>query len=195
MNKYACLKEQFFKDGGYTLLPLRKEDIFLIMEWRNGQINVLRQKGLLTLDAQQRYYKEIISSTFIEKQPDQILFSFLLDSQCVGYGGLVHIDWEARRGEMSFLADTVRAMQREVYEEDFSHYIRLFKRAVFEGLDFRRICGETYDVREHHIAIMEKNGFILEGRLREHVFINGLYVDSLMHGCLKKDYTHDKTVG
>ena len=187
MNCYACLCKQEYEKDGYVLLPLRQEDIFLIMEWRNQQIDVLRQKEPLGRDKQQQYYEENIQPTFVMAQPPQILFSLLLEGRCVGYGGLVHIDWEANRGEMSFLADTARAVQPEVYELDFSHYIRLLQEVAFNDLGFHRISGETYDIREHHVAIMEKNGFVREGRLREHVTIGGHYVDSLMHGCLKGD--------
>lgn len=188
VNCYTCLHKQKYGMDGYELWPLREEDIFLIMEWRNQQIDVLRQTEPLTRDMQQLYYDKTICPTFQMAQPPQIVFSFLLDGRCVGYGGLVHIDWESRRGEMSFLADTERVAQLEVYERDFTHYIRLLKEVVFQDLTFHRISGETYNIRSYHVDIMQKNGFMLEGILREHVKIGGNYVDSLMHGCLKGDF-------
>lgn len=187
VNRYACLTKQEYGVNGYVLQPLRREDIYLIMKWRNQQIDALRQKEPLTQDMQQRYYDNIICPTFQMAQPPQILFSFLFEARCVGYGGLVHIDWDSSRGEMSFLADTERATLPEVYERDFANFITLLKKAAFGDLTFHRINGETYDIRSHHVAIMEKNGFVLEGRLREHVKIGGRYVDSLLHGCLKRD--------
>lgn len=187
MNKYACLKKQEFADGDYLIVPLREEDIFLIMKWRNQQMDILRQKVPLTEKSQQHYYQEVIRPSFIVEHPSQILFSFFLRDKFIGYGGFVHVHWQDRRGEMSFLADTERANNLRVYEEDFVKFLRLIKMVAFEYLEFNRISGETFDIRYHHIAIMEKNGFQCEGRLREHVFIGNKYVDSLMHGCLKKD--------
>lgn len=188
INTYKCLKRQIFDDGPYSLMPFREEDIFLIMTWRNEQMDILRQKRALTPEMQQRYYDEIIKPTFSQDMPAQILFSFLCEEKCIGYGGLVHIDWDSRRGEMSFLVDTKRINDSHIYKKDFTVYIGLFKIIIFEVLGFNRIYGETYDIRANHIAIMEQNGFILEGRMREHVFIKGRYVDSLIHGLLKKDY-------
>lgn len=185
VNRYTCLTKQEYGLNGYVLQPLRREDMSLIMNWRNEQIDALRQKEPLTPDMQQRYYDTLIHPTFQMAQPPQVLFSFLFEARCIGYGGIVHIDWDSNRGEMSFLADTERAAHQEVYKSDFTHFITLLKQAVFGDLNFHRISGETYDIRSHHIAIMEKNGFLLEGRLREHVKIGGRYVDSLMHGCLR----------
>jgi len=43
---------------------------------------------------------------------------------------------------------------------------------------------ETYDIRPRHVAILEMNGFKLEGRLIDHVLIDGKYIDALIHGCV-----------
>ena len=187
MNNYFCLKKQIFTIRRYSIVPLREQDIFQIMDWRNLQIQVLRQKEILTRDVQQEYYQQIVKPTFKQQQPKQILFSFLCAGDCIGYGGLVHIDWEAGCGEMSFLVSPERAASAKLYEEDFSNYIHLIKMVTFEELDFNCISGETYDIRDHHVAIMERNGFKLEGRLRDHVLIDGRYVDSLIHDCVMRN--------
>ena len=71
-------------------------------------------------------------------------------------------------------------------------FIRLIKKVLFEDLNFNRIFTETYDIRPHHISILEKNGFQLEGRMREHIQINNKFVDSLIHGFLKEYYHAQK---
>jgi hypothetical protein len=40
------------------------------------------------------------------QKPNQILFSFLEENKCIGYGGLVHINWNDINGEISFIIDT-----------------------------------------------------------------------------------------
>ena len=61
MVRYICLKQQEFSYGNYRLVPLRYEDRFLIMKWRNEQIYHLRQSSLLTEEDQQRYFDNVVA--------------------------------------------------------------------------------------------------------------------------------------
>lgn len=172
----------------YRLIPLRKEDIIDIMNWRNDQMNILRQKKLLTPNDQINYYKNVVVPSFNELKPSLILLSFLFSNKCIGYGGLTNIDWNSKRAEVSFLLDTKRIKNKQQYDRDFSSFLTILKKIAFEDLKFNRLFTETFDIRPYHISILEKNGFVLEGRMREHVLINNKFVDSLLHGYLKKNY-------
>lgn len=188
MNSYIVLTQNTFALNDYSLVPLREIDIFEIKKWRNEQLDVMRQKTLLTDEDQKNYYNTQVSQSFTEKTPKIILFSFLEKNMCIGYGGLTNIDWESKRIELSFVMDTERAHNKELYRKDFSHFIRLIKKVVFDDLRFNRIFTETYDIRSQHISILEENGFVLEGRLKQHIWINHRFVDSLIHGYLKAYY-------
>jgi RimJ/RimL family protein N-acetyltransferase len=156
----------------------------MIKEWRNQQIDVLRQKKILTDQDQLNYYTQFIEPSFHESNPKIILFSFFLDKNLIGYGGLTNCSWEDKRSELSIIVSTERYKNLELYEKDLTAFIKLMKQVNFDELRFNRIFTETYDIRPYHIRIIEQNDFRLEGRLKEHVFINGKYVDSLLHGCL-----------
>lgn len=184
MNSYRCLHQNQFTYRNYTLISIRDEDIMLIKDWRNAQIAVLRQKELLTEQTQRQYFKQVVRPTFMMDRPPQILFSFLKDNICIGYGGLVHISWEDRRGEVSFLLNPERVENKKVYREDFLAYLHLLKEVAYNDLQFNRLTGETYDLRPYHVSIMEEAGFRLEGRMKRHIFHNDDYVDSLIHGHL-----------
>jgi len=186
--QYFCLKNKEFKFKEYSIVPLREEDIFKVKDWRNGQIEILRQKTLLTNSDQLNYYNKIIKNNFEKKQPLLILFSYLKNNECIGYGGLTNIDWESKRTELSYLVDTERIKDNELYIKEFSIYLKLIKEVVFDDLNFNRIFTETYDIRPVHLSVIENNGFKFEGRLRQHVVINNKFVDSLIHGFLKEYY-------
>jgi RimJ/RimL family protein N-acetyltransferase/predicted ATP-grasp superfamily ATP-dependent carboligase len=190
---YKCLKYNHYTAGDYSLVPLREEDIYLIKKWRNEQIDVLRQKKPLTDKDQKLYYENFIYPTFLENEPKQILFSFLKEKSCIGYGGLTNIDWQSKRVELSFLVDTSRIKNELIYGEDFTAYLNLIKQVVFDDLDFNRIFSETYDIRPFHISVHEKNGFRFEGRMKEHNLIGNAYYDSLLHGFLKSDYEKSRS--
>ena len=176
------------RTGNYQLIPLREQDIFDIKTWRNAQMDVLRQNHELTNEEQLQYFHEVIKPTFTEQKPNQMIFSFLLEEICIGYGGLTNIDWKSKRAELSFLLNPARVANNVVYEKDFSTFLTLIKRLAFEELQFHRIFTETYDIRPLHIAVLEKNGFVMEGRIRQHVLIGSQMVDSLLHGFIKKQY-------
>lgn len=180
---YRCLQNQSYSLGDYTIVAIRWEDMYHIMEWRNEQIFHLRQKEPLTRQMQEMYYKGVLVPSFVEENPAQVLVSFLYKGTCVGYGGIVHIDWVSKRGEVSFLVETKRTADPHLYRQDFTHYLQLIKKVAFGDLGLHRLYGETYDLRPLHIEILESQGFEREGRLKEHVFVDGHYVDAIIHGC------------
>jgi RimJ/RimL family protein N-acetyltransferase/predicted ATP-grasp superfamily ATP-dependent carboligase len=153
-----------------------------IRQWRNEQLEVLRQKGLLSRDDQKRYWENTVSPLFENRLPEQMLFCLLYNDKLVAYGGLVHISWPDKRAEVSFLVDSERAQNEALYREDFKAFMVLIKEIAFEELNFHRLTGETYAFRHYHISLMEQNGFVREGVMRDHIIDNGVYHDALIHG-------------
>jgi len=188
---YKCLAKNQFKDAdGYELVPLREGDIESIRLWRNEQIEILRQKVKITAEEQKRYFQEVIVPTFEVEKPPQILFSFLHNDRCIGYGGLTHLDWENARAEVSFIVATAHTANDALYEKEFTHFLRLLFLVAFEVLSLHRLYTETFAFRKSHMAILEKNGFKSEGTLREHVNKKGSWHDSILHGLLKGEWSH-----
>lgn len=180
---YRCLSQPHYCEGGFQLRPVQPQDIESIRQWRNAQTSVLRQSDKITPEGQRQYYATHIWPTMASPQPPQILFSYLRDDKLIGYGGLVHIGWHARKAEVSVLFD-LTPRSEEDYRHHLSTYLTLLKRAAFDDLNFHRLWTEAYDIRPLHISVFEENGFVFEGRLQDHEYIDGRYVDTLFHGCL-----------
>ena len=187
-EKYSCLKNEIYKFENYSLIPLRKEDIESIRKWRNNQISVLRQEKKISKKEQINYFVTIIKKEFNEKKPKCILFSFILNETCIGYGGLTNIDWSSKRAELSFMVDNIRHSSSEKYHNDFVSFLKIVLKIVFDELKFNKLFTETYDIRPLHVKILEEMGFKLERRIKQHVNINDKYVDSLIHGYLQEQY-------
>lgn len=183
---YICLKEKSFSEPPYTITSIRQDDMLLIRQWRNEQIAILRQKASLSVEEQQAYWVKEVEPSFKEQHPRQILFSFLHAGKCIGYGGLTHIDWDAKRAEVSFLLQTERGEHPQLYKKDFTHFLNLLKKVAFQDLNFHRLFTETFDIRPLHVRVLESVGFREEGRLKDHVIIEGRYVDSIIHGLVNK---------
>ncbi len=189
LNAYKQIDFNLLKIDGYAIVPMREQDILKIKDWRNAQMDILRQKQELTDEDQIRYYREVVRATFSQTEPSQMLFSFMLDQRCIGYGGITNIDWESKHTELSFLTDNNRLQDPSVYEREFPIFLSLIKSLVFNQLNMNRIYTETYDIRPLHISVLEKNGFVMEGRMRQHVRIAGAYYDALIHSYLREQYT------
>jgi RimJ/RimL family protein N-acetyltransferase len=190
-DRYTCLTRNEFIYDHYKLVAVRKSDILLIKAWRNAQINVLRQKHILTDLDQKTYFRKNVFPYFKSQHPPQILFSYLQNNVLIGYGGLVHINWDDRRAEVSFLLDPGRIPYPRQYAEDFLSFLELIKNIAFAELHLNRIFTETFETRSRHIALLEKSGFQFEGRLKKHILLGDQYVDSAIHGYLKDTYDQE----
>lgn len=193
MNEYKCLNFKKMSLEEYSICTIQRNDIENIRLWRNNQINVLRQKGEITQEEQIDYFERNIWPILLENEPKQILLSYFHKNKLIGYGGFVHISWEDKRAELSFVVDDKRASNRNIYKQDFEFFLELMKCTAFEMIKLNRLFTETYSTRQFHIGIIESSGFIFEGRLREHVIINNIECDSLMHSIIKSDYENDLT--
>jgi RimJ/RimL family protein N-acetyltransferase len=190
MNQYKCLKNQRFEMGEFSLVPISENDMMQVRIWRNEQIKILRQNGIISEEMQIAYFKNHIYPTFDVPFPLQVLFSYYEKSTLVGYGGLVHFNWADNRAEISFLLDTKFVDNTQVHDFYFQKYLSLIQQVAFEDLQLNRLHTEVYDTRPHHIKILEDNGFILEGRLREHILMDNKFIDSVLHGKLKSEYKY-----
>lgn len=179
MNTYKVLSKQIFEKGDYSIVPIRFEDRYWIMKWRNEQIYHLRQNKPLTKGDQDNYFEKVISSLFHQDQPSQLLFSFLKGDKCIGYGGLVHINWIDRNAEISFIMDTT--LESDFFSFYWKTYLILIEELAFKELHLHKIFTYAFDIRPRLYDILENSGYKREARLREHSFFNNAYLDVVLH--------------
>jgi len=178
-NSYTILNRQRFEDGRYAIVPIRYEDRFDIMQWRNEQIYHLRQVKPLTAEDQEAYFKGTVAGLFQQEKPAQVLFSYLENDRCIGYGGLVHINWTDRNAEISFLINT--ALEEQYFAEHWRRYLLLLEQAAFEEMKLHKIYTYAFDMRPRLYGAVESDGFIQEARLLEHCFFEGKYIDVVIN--------------
>lgn len=175
MRRYKCLNQQVFESKIYQLIPIRDADKYAILEWRNSQINILRQKEILTKEKQERYFKEVVTTLFEEKQPKQLLFSFLADEVLIGYGGLVHINWGSKHAEISFLLSN-HVEIADNYQQLFGIFLHLIEQ-VASNLSFHKIFTFGYATNEERFFPLIKNQFSQEVVLTDHIKIGTQFFD------------------
>ena len=172
---YKCLPYQEFANGNYKLVPIREEDKYFIMQLRNEQIEILRQQEFLSKEKQDVYFKNVVENLFGQERPSQLLFSFLENERLIGYGGLVHIDWESKNGEISFLTETQRSNNEPIFKEDFRNYLTVIASIAFEFLQFIKLTTTVYEIKERitYLNVIEEFGFVREAELRKQILIKG----------------------
>lgn len=184
-RKYKCLETKGLSIDGFEIVPIRDQDKFEIMHWRNNQIDVLRQSEPLNENTQNLYFSTIVTALFEKENPEQLLFSFLNNGTLCGYGGLVHINWKDKNAEISFLMDS--DVESNKFQLHWNIYLSLLFKIAFERLNFHKIYTYAFDLRPQLYDILLENGFKEEARLKEHYFHKATFIDVLIHSKINKD--------
>lgn len=184
MNSYRVLNRQTFSQGAYSLVPIRFEDRLDIMRWRNEQIYHLRQNKPLTEEDQNAYFDRVVAQLFNEEKPSQILFSYLENGECIGYGGLVHINWIDRNAEISFIIDTV--LESEYLEFHWRTYLELIEEVAFRELNLHKVYVYAFDLRPRLYRALLDSDYFLDGTLKEHCYYDNSYIDVVIHSKINR---------
>jgi RimJ/RimL family protein N-acetyltransferase len=176
---YKVLKKQAYQFGNFQIVPIRFQDKYDIMKWRNEQIYHLRQQKPLTEADQNLYFDTVVSKLFDQEYPNQILFSYLEGEKCIGYGGLVHINWVDKNAEISFIMAT--NLEQEFFKIHWVNYLNLIEKAAFQDLNLHKLYTYAFDIRPHLYEAIESAGFKKEAILKEHCFFEENFKNVIIH--------------
>jgi RimJ/RimL family protein N-acetyltransferase len=149
------------------------------MTWRNEQMYHLRQATPLTPESQENYFQNVVSALFEQEKPNQLLFSYLKNGKCIGYGGLVHINWIDKNAEISFVLNSKE--DKQAFHFHWKNYLALLELVSFGELNFHKIYTYAFNLRPHLYEVLEHCGFNKEATLKEHCFFDGKFIDVIIH--------------
>lgn len=181
-NNYKILKQGKYTNGDYSLTPVLKKDIEMIRIWRNEQMKALRQNQPISYNEQILYYQNNVWNEYIQDHPNQILLSFRLNDILIGYGGLVHINWELMIAEMSFLLETSRTKNKNKYQNDMKKFIYILKSIAFDKLNFKKITTESFNFRKKTIEVLNSSNFKIDKNSNTHLGKE----DSIFHSMINE---------
>lgn len=125
--------------------------------------------------------KEYIDS--INSAVDAILFGIYLHDEHVGNIKIHKIDNLHRFAEVSLV------IGKSFWGKGVgTAAIKLATEYAFKNLNLHKVISGIYDVNVGSIKSFEKNGYKLVGRLKEHRFFQGQYVDHLIFEIMNKDH-------
>lgn len=184
MQSYKSLEKQVFRTGKYSLVPIRWEDRYDIMTWRNKQMYHLRQSEALTPGKQDIYFESVVAELFKQEKPGQILFSYLEGEKCIGYGGLVHINWIDKNAEISFIMNT--ELEKTLFDFHWEKFMYLIEEVAFKELELHKIFTYAFDIRPHLYTAIEKCGFQFEAELKEHCYFQNQFKSVKIHSKIQQ---------
>ncbi len=110
-------------------------------------------------------------------------FAAEVDGELVGRAGLFHVDLLARHAEVGLAI--LPAHQGLGYGKDV---LRVLVDYGFRSRNLRRIHLQTLASNAAALAAYRAVGFVEEGRLREHAWVEGAYDDVVLMGVLQADW-------
>jgi hypothetical protein len=171
-----------------TVSALGEDDLEPIRQWRNEQMEVLRQSEIISEAAQGAWYQTVYLPAVASDRPAQLLFVLRQDGARRAYGGYTNVEWNVRRAELSFLTPTADAQDSDRFAATQQLFFSFLLTFGFGQLHLTRLFTETYAFRTGVIRVLERLGLQHEGTLRRHGWAQEGPVDSLIHGILVEDY-------
>ena len=184
MNSYKILNKDVFSRDEYSIVPIRTKDRYDIMKWRNEQMYHLRQNEPITKEKQDKYFDSVIAKIYGEDKPNQILFSYLQGNECIGYGGLVHINWIDRNAEISFIMKT--ELEQTEFRKHWKIFLDLIEEVAFKELKLHKLHTYAFDLRPEIYNVLEIANFQKEAVLKEHCYFDEKYLDVIIHSKFNK---------
>jgi len=122
---------------------------------------------------------------------DKVEFAIEADGSYIGRCGLYDIDRTARHAELG-----IGIGDREYWGRGYGREaVGLLLDYAFRLRNFRRVWLEVHSDNARGIGAYRSCGFVEEGRMREHVWLAGRYVDNVIMGLLRDEWSGEEGDG
>jgi RimJ/RimL family protein N-acetyltransferase len=161
---------------------LERTDIPTTQKWINDSemsaiMGYLPTKSLVN---QEKWYDSLLNDN------TRYIFAicFIENNEHIGNVALGKIDYVSRNAMFSIF----------IYEKKYrqngygSEATRLMLGFAFNRLNLHKVYLRTSPVFKDAIKMYERLGFVKEGILREHYYIDGQYSDKVLYSMLKREY-------
>jgi RimJ/RimL family protein N-acetyltransferase len=175
-------QEIFIKGEKVYLRAYKGEDLAMVTRLENHPDP--RETLFYALPTSEETQQEKLNA--MVKDPNTILLTICsnADHQPVGQTALVRIDWVGKMGTFYLgIAD------KENWSKGYgSETVKLILEYSFNELNFNRVQLHVAEKNSAAVKIYKRNGFKIEGTLREAMFQHGKYWDFYLMGILKSDW-------
>jgi RimJ/RimL family protein N-acetyltransferase len=172
-----------FEGKSVSLRALEKEDLEILKEWRNSKHvrKSTREYKLLNMINQKNWFESIHQLN----PPREIMFGILNKrKKLIGVTGLTYIDWKNRNSEISIYFSTNNWQTKSEAKE----VINLILEYGFEELNLHRLYVEIFSLMKDNIKLFSQLKFIKEGELREKIWRQNKWWDTIIFSKLSSEY-------
>jgi RimJ/RimL family protein N-acetyltransferase len=164
------------------LRPLEAEDARIIAPWMNDQqvIRSTRQYRPMTLAREQEFLASL------NTREDQLTLGIVprASGELIGVTGLHQIDFHSRHAAFGIIIGVPETWGKGYGTEA----TRLVVEHAFMTVNLNRVWLHVYEYNERGLRAYEKAGFRREGRLRQEMFRDGRYWDTIVMGLLRDEW-------
>ena len=162
------------------LRAIEREDIPRLWELRNdAKVEALSY-------GPPRPHSKVEMEAWFEKltaERDDHVFAIDAEGRLVGLINLRDIDAVNRRADLG-----IALLPEEIGKGYGSDAIRVLLEYAFRHLNLHKVCLDTLATNQRGLRAYRACGFVEEGRLREHEWEQGRYVDLVEMGVLREDW-------
>ena len=159
------------------LRPIRRSDITQSLIWRN--IPEIRENALgYRFPVTEKMEEEWYESALDDQGMKRVIFAIetIEDEEFVGFINLNSIDWIARRCSFGITIGERKYQGKGIGADS----MRVLFNYAFECLNLRKICLEVASFNEAALHLYRKFGFVEEGTLQEHLYLENTYHDIIL---------------
>ena len=170
----------FLNGKRVVLRPLLKIDIPRLLRWTNDpEVRKYVLRYLPVMEAHEDLWFEALS-----KDKENIVLMIVVDNVAIGTMGIHRINWK----------DGVATTGAIIGEKEYwgngygSEAKMILLNYAFNTLNLRKICSTVIAFNERSYHYNLKCGYLVEGRLKEHMYKDGAYWDEILMAVFKKDW-------
>lgn len=167
----------FLSGDTVSLRTLEREDLSFLHEYRN------RPEVRRSLGRVHPQNREQLEQDFEGYMSNAVNLLACVDGDPVGFVAL--FDWSESAGRAELAYWIVPEQQGNGYGTEATE---LAVEYAFDERRCHRLVAGAHETNDGSRALLEKLGFQEEGRQREHVFVDGEYVDTVLYGLLAEEW-------
>ncbi len=121
---------------------------------------------------------------FVKKNYSTLFFAIANETELIGgIGAVPQTDVHRFSAEVGFWLGQSHWNKRIITKA-----LPVFCNYLFSKFDFNRLTANVFEGNEASQRVLEKTGFVLEGKLHKSVFKENKFVDHYIYGLLKEDF-------
>lgn len=175
-------------EGKYVKFrPIEESDLRKLRNWRNGHHvkRTTREYRLLSMFNQKAWFE----SLHLQNPPKDIMFGITTKkNSLIGVCGLTYIDWKNRNAEISIYLDGKNWQDKK----ETTDSINLLSTYGFGELGLHKLYVEIYSFVKETIRLYESLDFKKDGILRDVVWRNGKWWNSVIYSKIETEFKDAK---